>query len=59
MVVKEYMLRGMAERVLILTPPPWSGNGVRRWAEKFGIDCATTHDRLLRDDPARSGHSTG
>ena len=52
MVVKEYMLRGMAERVLILTPASLVGQWREEMAEKFGIDCATTHDRLLRDDPA-------
>ena len=52
MVVKEYMLRGMAERVLILTPASLVGQWCEEMAEKFSIDCATTHDRLLRDDPA-------
>jgi superfamily II DNA or RNA helicase len=52
MVVKEYMLRGMAERLLILTPASLVGQWREEMAEKFGIDCATTHDRLLRDDPA-------
>ncbi len=52
MVVKEYMLRGMAERMLILTPASLVGQWREEMAEKFSIDCATTHDRLLRDDPA-------
>ena len=52
MVLKEYMLRGMAERVLILTPASLVGQWREEMAEKFGIDCATTHDTLLRDDPA-------
>ena len=52
MVVKEYMLRGMAERMLILTPASLVGQWREEMAEKFGIDCATTHDKLLRDDPA-------
>jgi len=52
MVVKEYMLRGMAERVLILTPASLVGQWREEMAEKFSIDCATTHDKLLRDDPA-------
>ncbi|HSZ89368.1 MAG TPA: SNF2-related protein [Acetobacteraceae bacterium] len=52
MVVKEYMLRGMAERVLILTPASLVGQWREEMAEKFAIDCATTHDKLLRDDPA-------
>jgi superfamily II DNA or RNA helicase len=52
MVVKEYMLRGMAERLLILTPASLVGQWREEMAEKFAIDCATTHDKLLRDDPA-------
>ncbi len=52
MVVKEYMLRGMAGRVLILTPASLVGQWREEMAEKFAIDCATTHDKLLRDDPA-------
>ena len=52
MAVKEYMLRGMAERILILTPASLVGQWREEMAEKFDIDCATTHDRLLRDNPA-------
>jgi superfamily II DNA or RNA helicase len=52
MVMKEYMLRGMAEHVLILTPASLVGQWREEMAEKFGIDCVTTHDKLLRDDPA-------
>ncbi len=52
MVLKEYMLRGMAERVLILTPAPLVGQWRDEMASKFGIDCATSHDALLRNDPA-------
>ena len=52
MVLKEYMLRGMAERVLILVPAALVGQWREEMAEKFGIDCATTHDSLLRADPA-------
>ncbi len=51
MVLKEYLLRGMAERVLILTP----ASLVKQWQEemslKFGISFATSHDSLLRRDP--------
>ncbi len=53
MVVKEYMLRGMAERLLILTPAALVGQWRDEMAAKFGIDCATGHDALLREDPAR------
>ena len=51
MVLKEYMLRGMAERMLILAPAPLVGQWRDEMATKFGIDCATSHDALLRSDP--------
>ena len=52
MVLKEYILRGMAERILILTPASLVGQWRDEMAEKFGIDCATSHDPLFRSDPA-------
>jgi superfamily II DNA or RNA helicase len=52
MVLKEYMLRGMAERILILTPASLVGQWRDEMAAKFGIECATSHDSLLRSDPA-------
>jgi superfamily II DNA or RNA helicase len=52
MVLKEYMLRGMAERILILTPASLVGQWRDEMGAKFGIECATSHDPLLRSDPA-------
>ena len=52
MVLKEYVLRGMADRILILTPASLVGQWRDEMAAKFGIDCATSHDPLLRIDPA-------
>ena len=52
MVLKEYILRGMAERILILTPASLVGQWRDEMATKFGIECATSHDPLLRTDPA-------
>ena len=51
MVLKEYMLRGMATRVLILAPAPLVGQWREEMEAKFGIACATSHDALLRRDP--------
>ena len=51
MVLKEYLLRGMAERVLVLTPASLVGQWREELETKFGVSCATTHDALLRDDP--------
>lgn len=51
MVVKEYMLRGMADRLLVLAPAALVGQWREEMAQKFSIDCATTHDPLFRADP--------
>ncbi len=53
MVLKEYALRGMAERILILTPASLVGQWRDEMDSKFGIDFATSHDTLLRSDPVR------
>lgn len=53
MVLKEYILRGMAERILILAPASLVGQWRDEMAAKFGIVCATSHDPLLRSDPAK------
>ncbi len=53
MVLKEYVLRGMAERILILVPASLVGQWRDEMAGKFGIECATSHDALLRGDPER------
>ena len=52
MIMKEYVLRGMAERVLILTPPSLVGQWEEEIRTKFGMDFDTSHDALFRDDPA-------
>jgi superfamily II DNA or RNA helicase len=53
MVLKEYLLRGMAERVLILTPAALVGQWREEMESKFDIVCASTHDSALRSDPGR------
>jgi SNF2 family DNA or RNA helicase len=53
MVLKEYLLRGMAERVLVLVPASLVGQWHEELETKFDIPCATTHDPLLRSDPDR------
>src|SRR5439155_13837762 len=49
-VLKEYLLRGMAERILVLTPASLVGQWREELETKFSIACATTQDGLLRDD---------
>ncbi len=51
MVLKEYALRGMAERILVLTPASLVGQWREELETKFGLAFATTYDPLLRDDP--------
>jgi superfamily II DNA or RNA helicase len=51
MVMKEYLLRGMVESVLVLTPASLVGQWHEELESKFDIDCATTHDALLRSNP--------
>src|SRR5262245_9765000 len=53
MVLKEYLLRGMVESVLVLAPASLVGQWREELETKFDIACATTHDALLRSDPAR------
>ena len=53
MVLKEYVLRGMVDSVLVLTPPSLVGQWREELEAKFDIPCATTHDALLRSDPER------
>jgi superfamily II DNA or RNA helicase len=53
MVLKEYLLRGMVDSVLVLTPPSLVGQWREELEAKFDIPCATTHDALLRSDPER------
>jgi SNF2 family DNA or RNA helicase len=51
MVLKEYAMRGMAERVLVLSPASLVGQWREELETKFGLAFATSHDPLLRADP--------
>jgi superfamily II DNA or RNA helicase len=51
MVLKEYLLRGMVESVLVLAPASLVGQWREELETKFDVSCATTHDALLRSDP--------
>ncbi len=53
MVLKEYLLRGMVDSVLVLTPASLVGQWREELETKFDIACATTHDAQLRSDPER------
>ncbi len=51
-VLKEYLLRGMVERVLILTPASLVNQWQEEMAVKFGISFASSYESLLRRDAA-------
>jgi SNF2 family DNA or RNA helicase len=51
MVLKEYALRGMAERALVLTPASLVGQWQEELASKFGLTFATTYEPSLRENP--------
>jgi len=51
MVLKEYAQRGMAERILVLTPASLVGQWREELETKFGLAFATTYDQLLREEP--------
>jgi superfamily II DNA or RNA helicase len=53
MVLKEYLLRGMVESVLVLAPASLVGQWREELETKFDVSCATTHDALLRSDPGQ------
>jgi superfamily II DNA or RNA helicase len=50
MVLTEYTMRGMAERVLVLVPASLVGQWREELATKFALTFATTQDPLLRED---------
>ena len=52
MVLKEYALRGMANRVLVVTPASLVGQWQEELSRKFGLEFATTYDAGVREDPA-------
>ena len=50
MVLKEYALRGMAARALVLTPASLVGQWREELQTKFNLQFATTYDALLHED---------
>ncbi len=51
MVLKEYLLRGMVESMLVLVPASLVGQWREELETKFDVSCTTTHDALVRTDP--------
>jgi superfamily II DNA or RNA helicase len=51
MALKEYLMRGMARRVLVLTPATLVGQWEEEMRVKFDVEFATSYDPHLRRDP--------
>jgi superfamily II DNA or RNA helicase len=53
LVLKEYWVRGMVRKVLVLTPPSLVTQWKGELAEKFGLAPVSPDDSAFRSDPAR------
>jgi len=53
LILKEYQMRGMVRRALILTPPSLAPQWRGELIEKFGFAAASPDDAEFRRDPAR------
>jgi superfamily II DNA or RNA helicase len=53
LVLKEYWMRGMARRVLVLTPPSLVSQWKGELTEKFGLTPLTPDDAAFRSDPVQ------
>jgi len=51
LVLKEYLLRGLAKTVLILTPSSLVNQWQAELREKFNLNFVSSNDPLFRDDP--------
>lgn len=59
MVLREYQLRGLARRVLILAPAPLVPHWVGELEDKAGLACRTPNDATFHRDPAVFWASNG
>lgn len=50
MILKEYLLRGLARTVLVLTPSSLVGQWKEELRAKFGLEFASSNDSLFRED---------
>lgn len=51
MVLREYQVRGMVRRALVLCPPSLVGQWAGELSQKAGVTARTTEDPRLREDP--------
>ncbi len=59
MVLREYQLRGLVRRVLVLAPAPLCPHWVGELHDKARVTARTTDDPLLRSDPAAFWNGEG
>jgi superfamily II DNA or RNA helicase len=52
LVLKEYLVRGMVKRFLVLTVPSLVDQWEEELGDKFNLDVATTNQSVFREDPA-------
>ena len=53
MILKEYLLRGMVKKALILTPPSLTSQWIEELETKFQIEAVSTDHPGMRQDPER------
>jgi len=53
MILKEYLLRGMVKKALILTPPALTSQWIEELETKFQIEAVSTDHPGMRQDPER------
>lgn len=59
MVLREYQLRGMVRRALVLAPPALTRHWRGELESKAGIEARSTDDARFRDDPEALWHGDG
>lgn len=51
LILSEYLARGMIQSILVLTPASLVSQWQQELAEKFNVDCLTTDDKLIQQNP--------
>jgi SNF2 family DNA or RNA helicase len=53
LILKEYIIRGLAQRVLVITPASLVGQWQEEMLSKFNLEFSSTQDALLKEDPKK------
>ena len=51
LILSEYLARGMIQSILVLTPASLVSQWQQELAEKFNVDCLTTDDKQIQQNP--------